>query len=121
MPRTVDEVDVTTFGAGDFRQFLAGFQNATVDLTGFFDDLTAPSQGGGVGAAGGADKALTDWLKFGTQVRKFIFSPSGTATGKIRYEGTAILLGYSFTGNITNAVGFTSNMRVTGSVSRYTW
>src|SRR5512135_2198640 len=83
LPRTADEVDVTTFGAGDFRSFLAGFQGSTVRLAGFFDDLAAPTPG--TTADGGADAALDAWLAFGTQTRKFVFSPSGTATGKIAY------------------------------------
>jgi hypothetical protein len=116
LPRTADEVDITTFGAGDFRSFLAGFQGSTVRLAGFFDDSVIA-----VGGDTGADVALDAWLAFGTQTRKFCFSPSGTATGKIAYVGTAIILGYSLTGAIGNAVGFTTDLRVTGAVGRRTW
>jgi len=122
VPRTADEVDVTTFGAGDFRSYLAGFQNATMRIAGFFDDTgaAAPGTANTAGTASGADAVLAAWIAFGTQTRKVIFYPSGTATGKIRYEGTCIPLGYSLNGAVANAVSFTSDLRVTGAITRYT-
>lgn len=120
IPRTADEVDVTTFGAGTFRQYLSGFQNATIRLGGFFDDTAA--SGGSSSSAGtvGSGSFFPDWLdNNGTQTRRFVFCPSGTASTTIKYEGTAICLGYSLNGAVANAVSFTSDMRVTGAIRQF--
>ena len=111
-PRTNDEVDVTTFGAGDFRSFLAGFQGATLKVSGFWDDSSALA---------GYEKYWDDWSISGTQVRPFRFAPSGSASSKVFYEGSAILLGFSINGAIQNAVSFSTDMRVTGAITRGTF
>lgn len=110
MPRTADEVDVTTFGAGDFRAFLAGFQNATVRLAGFWDDDATIGE-----------NFFHTWSAAGTEQRTFRFAPSGSAAGKPYYQGTALILGFSINGAVQNAVAFNSDLRVTGSVIRGTF
>lgn len=114
-PRTADEVDVTTFGAGDFRQFLAGFQNATLRIAGFWDDKAT--------AAGdsGNENFWHTWSAAGTQQRMFRFAPGGSAAGKPYYQGTALILGFSTNGAVQNAIAFNTDLRVTGVVTRGTF
>ena len=111
-PRTNDEVDVTTFGAGDFRSFLSGFQGATIRVQGFWEDDSTKA---------GYEKYWNDWSISGTQQRMFRFAPSGSAAAKVYYEGTAIILGFSINGAIANAVSFSTDLRVTGSITRGTF
>jgi len=111
-PRTNDEVDVTTFGAGDFRSFLSGFQGATLRCSGFWEDNSSLA---------GYEKFWNDWSVSGTEQRRFRFAPSGSAAGKVYYEGTAVILGFSINGAIQNAVSFSTDLRVTGAISRGTF
>lgn len=113
-PRTADEVDVSTFGVGDFRQYLAGFQAATVRLAGFWDDS-------GTATTVGGEQFWHTWSAAGTEQRTFRFAPSGSATNKPYYQGTAIILGFSTNGAVANAIAFNTDLRVTGQVTRGTF
>lgn len=99
-----DEVDVTTLGA-TYRDFLAGIQDATLDIEGVWDP-TPHAQLFALGTASGM---------------YWEYAPQGTASGKIKLSGSATRGAYDMPTSVDDAVTFTCAFHVKGAVTSGTY
>ena len=103
-PETADVSETTTLGA-DNKTYIAGLKDATISLAGLWD-ATADAI---FGAVVGQSATLS-----------YEYSPEGTATGKIKYTGEAILTSYAISSPVGDAVGYSADLQVSGAVTRGT-
>jgi len=103
-PETADVAETTTLGA-DNKTYIAGLKDATISLGGVWD-ATADAI---LGAVIGQSSTLS-----------FEYSPEGTASGKIKYEGESILTNYAISSPVGDVVAFSADLQVTGAVTRGT-
>ncbi len=103
-PETADVSETTTLGA-DNKTYIAGLKDATISLAGLWD-ATADAI---FGAVVGQSATLS-----------FEYSPEGTASGKIKYTGEAILTSYAISSPVGDAVGYSADLQVSGAVTRGT-
>lgn len=103
-PESADVSETTTLGA-DNKTYIAGLKDATISLAGLWD-ATADAI---FGAVVGQSATLT-----------YEYSPEGTASGKIKYTGEAILTSYAISSPVGDAVGYSADLQVSGAVTRGT-
>jgi len=103
-PETADVSETTTLGA-DNKTYIAGLKDATISLSGLWD-ATADAI---FGAVVGQSATLS-----------YEYSPEGTASGKVKYTGEAILTSYAISSPVGDAVGYSADLQVSGSVTRGT-
>jgi len=101
-PETADVSETTTLGA-DNKTYIAGLKDATISLSGLWD-ATADAI---FGAVVGQSATLS-----------YEYSPEGTASGKIKYTGEAILTSYAISSPVGEAVGYSADLQVSGAVTR---
>lgn len=101
-PETADVSETTTLGA-DNKTYIAGLKDATISLAGLWD-ATADAI---FGAVVGQSATLS-----------YEYSPEGTASGKIKYTGEAILTSYAISSPVGDAVGYSADLQVSGAVTR---
>ena len=100
-PETADVSETTTLGA-DNKTYIAGLKDATISLAGLWD-ATADAI---FGAVVGQSATLS-----------YEYSPEGTASGKIKYTGEAILTSYAISSPVGEAVGYSADLQVSGAVT----
>lgn len=98
--RTKDLLEAVT-GAG--REFVPGFENSSVDLSGPWSKA--------------ADDALAPHFDTDTTVA-FKFFPGGTGSGVVRYSGNAYLTEWKISGSAEDKRVWTGKMIVDGNVTR---
>jgi len=103
-PETADVSETTTLGA-DNKTYIAGLKDATISLSGLWD-ATADAI---FGAVVGQSATLS-----------YEYSPEGTASGKVKYTGEAILTSYAISSPVGDAVGYSADLQVSGAVTRGT-
>ena len=103
-PESADVSETTTLGA-DNKTYIAGLKDATISLAGLWD-ATADAI---FGAVVGQSATLS-----------YEYSPEGTASGKIKYSGEAILTSYAISSPVGDAVGYSADLQVSGAVTRGT-
>lgn len=103
-PETADVSETTTLGA-DNKTYIAGLKDATISLSGLWD-ATADAI---FGAVVGQSATLS-----------YEYSPEGTASGKVKYTGEAILTSYAISSPVGDAVGYSADLQVSGAVTRST-
>jgi len=103
-PESADVSETTTLGA-DNKTYIAGLKDATISLAGLWD-ATADAI---FGAVVGQSATLS-----------YEYSPEGTASGKVKYTGEAILTSYSISSPVGDAVGYSADLQVSGAVTRGT-
>lgn len=103
-PETADVSETTTLGA-DNKTYIAGLKDATISLSGLWDS----SADAIFGAVVGQSATLS-----------FEYSPEGTAVGKVKYEGEAILTSYAISSPVGDAVGYSADLQVSGAITRGT-
>jgi hypothetical protein len=101
LQRTCETADVTTFGLND-RAYISGLRDATIPLDGFSD---ATTDGYLAGILGGT---AANWELY----------PMGSATGLIKYSGSAILTKYESRPDVGDVVKITGELHVTGTITR---
>lgn len=99
----IDEIEVTTLGNTE-RQYIPGFKSSEWKFEGIWDPTIDNVFFGQRGATANLVR----------------YSPQGTATGKIYYQGAAVLKEYSAPTDVQNAVTFTGSYRITNGVTRGT-
>lgn len=97
-PRNADEVETTTFGAGDYKTYIAGFKDAQINLSGRF--------------TAAMDAQLDALLGFDTPVN-FEYGPEGNAVGKVKYSGKTRVLSYELSNAVGDAVNWSATLRMT--------
>ena len=103
-PETADVSETTTLGA-DNKTYIAGLKDATISLSGLWD-ATADAI---FGAVVGQSATLS-----------YEYSPEGTAAGKVKYTGEAILTSYAISSPVGDAVGYSADLQVSGAITRGT-
>lgn len=102
-PTDRDEADVTTLGA-THRDFIPGVQDASINIEGVWD----PTVDGYLDALGTATGSA------------FEYYPQGTASGKIKYSGSALRKAYNRPTSVDDAVTYTCDFHIQGAVTRAT-
>ena len=103
-PESADVSETTTLGsAGNSKTYIAGLKDSSISLSGLWD-ATADAI---FGAVVGQSATLS-----------YEYSPEGTASGKIKYTGEAILTSYSISSPVGDAVGYSADLQVSGAVTR---
>lgn len=103
-PITLGTADTTAFGSA-VRTFVVGIKNGTFSVSGMFDATNDGYFQGIYGLAGAPGQG-------------FIYGPEGTATGLVRYSGTAILTDYEVKGGVDAMVAISAKFQVTGAIAR---
>lgn len=99
----VGTAQVTTMGDSD-HEYLASIRDATLSCEGIYDPTP---------------DAVLFGLRGGTAAPIRYF-PQGTASGKIYFDGNAILTSYEPPANLDEAVTFAAEFQFTGAVTRGT-
>ena len=103
-PETADVAETTTLGAGS-KTYIVGLKDSTLSVAGLWD-ATADAI---FGAVVGQSATLS-----------FEYSPEGTASGKIKYTGEAILTSYAQNSPVGDVVSYSADFQVSGAVTRGT-
>lgn len=107
-PRTMDEVETTTYGA-TAKTFLVGLSDNKLTISGFWDQT-----------ASHVDATLAPDAAAGTS-RAWTYGPAGTTAGNVKYSGNGYITSYSVEGGVNDAVKFKAEIRITGTVTRGTY
>ncbi len=101
--RDAELLDATTFQApGGDKEFLVGFKDNKFDIEGNADATIATH----LNAICGQEDTVS-----------FQYGPEGSASGKRRYTGEALCLGYKESTTATGLNTFTANFQITGLVT----
>ena len=103
-PETADVAETTTLGDGS-KTYIVGLKDSTLSVAGLWD-ATADAI---FGAVVGQSATLS-----------FEYSPEGTASGKIKYTGEAILTSYAQNSPVGDVVSYSADFQVSGAVTRGT-
>lgn len=98
-----DTAEVTTMGDSD-REYLGSLKDASLSCEGIWDPTP---------------DALLYALRAGTAAPTRYF-PQGTASGKIYFDGNAILTQYTPPANLEEAVTFSAQFQFSGALTRGT-
>ena len=101
--------ETTTFG-DSARDYLGGLMDATISVSGKWDDAATT----GVDVVVGADLNAV-------ATRSIEYGPSGTTTGRIKYTAEVIITSFEITGNFDDVVTFSMELQTTGGITRTTW
>lgn len=107
-PQDAQLHETTTLGA-TARTYILGFKNATFGLQGHWDS-----------GASAIDAHMNAILGQAATVT-FEYGPEGSATGKVRYTGEAIVTRYQNTTPVDGVVDWSADLQVSGAVTRNTW
>jgi len=107
LQRMLDLLDTTTFGANS-KTYIPGFADAKIPFGGFWDATVDGYLAGAIDAlAAGTISSLS-----------FELYPEGNTSGKVKYSGEAVMTNYEATMGAQQADAWTSELQVTGSVTR---
>jgi hypothetical protein len=106
----LDETEVTTFGA-TFRQFITGFAEATVKISGNWDRTFDVQMAALVEAFRGSTVTAVS----------FQYGPEGNATGDKRISGECILTNYEVESSVQDQVTWSAEIRPTGTITHDTY
>ena len=98
--------DVTTFGK-NYREYIAGPADLTLELEGIYDPAA--------GKAGSIFAVLAHGTA--TQTASWEYHPQGTASGKPKASGEALVTNFSYPSALDEAVLFTVSLQNTGTVT----
>ena len=101
--------EVTALGDGGAK-FIAGLEDATVALSGIFDDT----------AGSGPDAVLGPLRAHGSAVG-FEYGPAGSAAGVVKYHGTCWVVSYDLRSRVGDRVEWACTLQVDGVVRRGTF
>lgn len=110
LPREIETAETTAFGTQD-KTYITGLSDATVSLSGMFD-ATADT----------AINAIITNLKSGSIASaSFRYGPAGSAAGKPKFEGDALITSYELSSPVGDVVTFSLELQVTGPVTGDTY
>lgn len=105
----VDLADATTFGSGQSREYIPGFKDHTISLSGKWDSLATATP----------DQWLTGLAGHATAVQFTLF-PAGSAAGAVYHRGSAFLTNYAYSVPFDEIVSWTAELQVSGAITRAT-
>jgi predicted secreted protein len=103
-PETADVAESSVLGASN-KTYLVGLRDASISLSGLFDATVDAILGAVVGQ---------------TATLSYEYSPEGTASGKIKYSGEAILTNYALSSPVGDVVAYSADLQCSGAVTRGT-
>ena len=103
-PETADVAESSVLGASN-KTYLVGLRDATISLSGLFDATVDAILGAVVGQ---------------TATLSYEYSPEGTASGKVKYTGEAILTNYALSSPVGDVVAYSADLQCSGAVTRGT-
>lgn len=103
LSRSAETAEVTAIGGSNSKSYIPGLRDATISVEGMADVTTSGYLDGVLGV-------VTD----------FEFYPAGTASGQVKYSGTAILTSLETGAEVGGAVSVSGEFQVTGDVTRTT-
>ena len=106
-PRDIETAETTTFGvAGSAKTYIVGLSDATISISGKFDET--------------ADGYLAGVVGFATPL-DFEYGPAGSTGGLVKYSGTCIMTSYEVSASVGDVVTASADFQVTGQITRGTW
>lgn len=109
-PVSAETGETTTFGK-TAKTYIIGLTDATLSLSGKWDS-TVDAHFAGVIAAQSAGTVSTVSFEYG---------PEGTASGRIKYSGEALVTSFDTSSPVGDVVTFSVELQVSDSVTRGTW
>ena len=103
-PETADVAETSVLGASN-KTYIVGLTDATISLGGLFDATVDAILGAVVGQ---------------TATLSYEYSPEGTASGKVKYTGEAILTNYALSSPVGDVVAYSADLQCSGAVTRGT-
>tara|TARA_Y100001973_G_scaffold76386_1_gene111661 strand:+ start:488 stop:898 length:411 start_codon:yes stop_codon:yes gene_type:complete len=103
-PETADVAESSVLGSSN-KTYLVGLRDASISITGIFDATVDAILGAVVGQ---------------TATLSYEYSPEGTASGKIKYTGEAILTNYALSSPVGDVVAYSADLQCSGAVTRGT-
>ena len=103
-PETADVAETSVLGASA-KSYIVGLKDSTISLSGLFDATLDAIAGAVVGQSA---------------TLSFEYSPEGTASGKVKYTGEAIMTNYSLSSPVGDVVAWSADLQVSGAVTRGT-
>ena len=103
-PETADVAETSVLGASA-KSYIVGLKDSTISLSGLFDATLDAIAGAVVGQSAPLS---------------FEYSPEGTASGKVKYTGEAIMTNYSLSSPVGDVVAWSADLQVSGAVTRGT-
>ena len=102
-PETIDTAETTAFGATS-KSYIVGLRDATISVSGLWD-------------------ATVDGYIIGTEpaTRTYIYGPTGSTGGNVKYTGECILTNYSISNPVGDVVTFSLDLQCTGAQTRTTY
>ena len=110
MPRSIETGETTTYGTSA-KTYITGLSDATISLSGKFDS-TADAHFSGI---------LSALLAGTIDSVSFEYGKEGSASGRVKYSGEALLTSYEVSSPVADVVTFSAELQVTGAVTRGTW
>jgi hypothetical protein len=101
-PETADVAETSVLGASN-KTYIVGLKDATISLSGLFDATVDAILGAVVGQ---------------TATLSYEYSPEGTASGKVKYTGEAILTNYALSSPVGDVVAYSADLQCSGAVTR---
>ena len=101
-PETADVAETSVLGASN-KTYIVGLKDATISISGLFDATVDAILGAVVGQ---------------TATLSYEYSPEGTASGKIKYTGEAILTNYALSSPVGDVVAYSADLQCSGAVTR---
>ena len=103
-PETADVAETSVLGASN-KTYIVGLKDATISISGLFDATVDAILGAVVGQ---------------TATLSYEYSPEGTASGKVKYTGEAILTNYALSSPVGDVVAYSADLQCSGAVTRGT-
>ena len=101
-PETADVAETSVLGASN-KTYIVGLKDATISISGLFDATVDAILGAVVGQ---------------TATLSYEYSPEGTASGKVKYTGEAILTNYALSSPVGDVVAYSADLQCSGAVTR---
>lgn len=105
LPRSIETAETTTFGS-TAKSYITGLTDATISVSGKWDATVDAHLAAILGQAA----TLT-----------FEVGPAGSGTGNIKYTGECIATSFEVGASVGDAVTFSLELQVTGSITRTTY
>ena len=102
--KTADVAETSVLGASA-KSYIVGLKDSSISLSGLFDATLDAIAGAVVGQSA---------------TLSFEYSPEGTASGKVKYTGEAIMTNYSLSSPVGDVVAWSADLQVSGAVTRGT-
>jgi len=111
-PQSIETGETTTFGvAGGSKTYVVGLNDRTISLAGKWDSTLDAHVAAVIAAQADGTVASSS----------FEFGPAGSASGRVKYSGEALVTSFEVTNPVGDVVTFSCELQVTGQVTRSTW